>query len=434
MPLVPVDLAAGEQHRDAYLAINPRRIVPALVLEDGTAIGEVLAIWRYLEDTYPATPLLGATPKERALVTMWERRAELEGFAADLALRRSASTFKEIADLFLSEHVGPKRKFSTAQSYESLLNAYAIPALGNRKAEAVTRAEVARLHGQIGDRPYQANRLLAVIGSLYTFAERRGLVPESRNPAKKIEKFPEDRRERFLTPEELERLGAAIREGETVGIAWREDGDAPKSKHLAKEENQRTLLSPDAAAALRLLVFTGARLREILHLRWDHVDLGRGLLLLPDSKTGRKTIVLNRPALEILQAHPRSGSYVISGTHPDRPRTDLKKPWSAVCRRAGLEGVRLHDLRHTFASIGAGASLGLPIVGKLLGHSQAQTTARYAHLDADPLLRAANLIGERIESAMNPPAVTISCRDVADQGELGRSIFGVTQAAGEPTS
>ena len=125
-------------------------------------------------------------------------------------------------------------------------------------------------------------------------------------PGKKIEKFPEERRERFLTPEELERLGAAIREGETVGIAWREDGDAPKSKHLAKEENQRTLLSPDAAAALRLLIFTGARLREILHLRWEHVDLGRGLLLLPDSKTGRKTIVLNRPALEILQAHPRN--------------------------------------------------------------------------------------------------------------------------------
>jgi integrase len=120
--------------------------------------------------------------------------------------------------------------------------------------------------------------------------------------------------------------------------------------------------------------------------------------------------VLNRPALEILRAHTRNGSFVIVGTHPDRPRTDLKKPWLAVCRRAGLEGVRLHDLRHTFASIGAGASLGLPIVGKLLGHSQAQTTARYAHLDADPLLRAANLIGERIERSMNPPVATISAK------------------------
>ena len=102
------------------------------------------------------------------------------------------------------------------------------------------------------------------------------------------------------------------------------------------------------------------------------------------------------------ERHRRIGPFLIVGDKLDQPRTDLKKPWSAVCRHAGLEGVRLHDLRHTFASIGAGASLGLPIVGKLLGHSQPQTTARYAHLDADPLLRAANLIGERIESAMNP--------------------------------
>jgi integrase len=109
--------------------------------------------------------------------------------------------------------------------------------------------------------------------------------------------------------------------------------------------------------------------------------LGRGLLLLPDSKTLRKTIVLNRPALAIWQTHPRNGIFVTGGAHPERPQTDLKKPWLTVCRRAGLQGVRLHDLRHTFASIGAGASLGLPIVGKLLGHSQAQTTARYAHLD-----------------------------------------------------
>jgi integrase len=164
------------------------------------------------------------------------------------------------------------------------------------------------------------------------------------------------------------------------------------------------LLSPDAAAALRLLIFTGARLREILHLRWEQVDLGRGLLLLPDSKTGRKTIVLNRPALEILKAHRRMGPFVIVGDKLDQPRTDLKKPWSAVCRHAGLEGVRLHDL-HVCVDW-RGASLGLPIVGKLLGHSQPQTTARYAHLDADPLLRAANLIGERIESTMNPPAAT----------------------------
>jgi len=320
--------------------------------------------------------------------------------AADLAEKRAALTFKEVVDLFLKEHVGAKRKRSTGLGYASLLTKYAVPALGNRKADAVTRAAVAHLHSKLEDKPNQANRLLAVIGSLFTFAERRGLTPEHRNPAKRIEKFPEERRERFLTSNALERLGAAIREGATVGIPWRDDGDKPRSKHLPKEESQRTLISADAAAALRLLIFTGARLREILDPRWEYVDLERGLLLLPGSKTGRKTIVLNRPALEILQKHPRVASFVIGGNTRDRPRADLKKPWFAVSRRAGLEGVRLHDLRHTFASIGAGASLGLPIVGKLLGHSQPQTTARYAHLDADPLLRASNIIGERLENAM----------------------------------
>jgi len=158
---------------------------------------------------------------------------------------------------------------------------------------------------------------------------------------------------------------------------------------------------PYQANRLLAVIFTGARLREFLHLRWEHVDLERGLLLLPDSKTGRKTIVLNRAAMPLLQSHPRHSPFVIPGDDPERPRSDLKKPRAAVCRHSGLAGLRIHDLRHTFASIGAGASLGLPIVGKLLGHSQPQTTARYAHLDVDPLARAANLIGDHIQRAFD---------------------------------
>jgi integrase len=154
--------------------------------------------------------------------------------------------------------------------------------------------------------------------------------------------------------------------------------------------------------AFRLLLVTGARVGEILTLEWRYVDMERGLLLLPDSKTGRKTIVMSTPAIELLRTCARNGPYVIPGANGDQPRIDLKKPWLAIQRHAGLEGVRIHDLRHTFASVGAGASLGLPIVGKLLGHSQPATTARYAHLDADPLRRAANIIGEHLNSAMAP--------------------------------
>jgi integrase len=324
--------------------------------------------------------------------------------AADLAQKRAASTFAEVADLFLKEHVESKRKSKTAIFYSSLLKSYAIPTLGSRKAEAVTRAEVARLHSQLAEKPYQANRLLAVIGSLYSFAQKRGLVPEDCNPARRIEKFPEQRRERFLSSDELERLGAAIRVGEIDGIPWTTESTKVASKHLPKTESQRTLISADAATALRLLIFTGARLREILDLQWEHVDLERGLLLLPDSKTGRKTIVLNRAALAILQGHPRRSPFVIPGDDLARPRSDLKRPWAAVCRHAGLVGLRIHDLRHTFASIGAGANMGLPIVGKLLGHSQPQTTARYAHLDVDPLVRAANVIGDHIQNAFDGKA------------------------------
>jgi len=124
------------------------------------------------------------------------------------------------------------------------------------------------------------------------------------------------------------------------------------------------------------------------------------MLHLADSKTGRKSIVLNAPALAVIAVLPRVGDFVICGESPDAPRSDLKRPWDLVTRRAGLEGLRLHDLRHSFASVGAGAGMGLPIVGKLLGHKSTETTQRYAHLDADPIRRASNAIGATIAAAL----------------------------------
>jgi len=239
-----------------------------------------------------------------------------------------------------------------------------------------------------------------VVGSMYAFAARTGAVPEGINPARKIDKFAEHRRERFLTGAELERLGAAIREAETKGIPWEVDEAKSKAKHLPQAKNRFTKIGPFAAAAIRLLLFTGCRLREILHLQWENVDLERGLLFLPDSKSGRKTVILNAPALAVLAGLNRLGSYVVPGDGPKKLRADLKRPWEAVSKRAGLEGVRLHDLRHTYASFGAGSGLGLPIIGKLLGHTQPSTTQRYAHLDNDPLRRAAENIGGQIAAAL----------------------------------
>jgi integrase len=157
----------------------------------------------------------------------------------------------------------------------------------------------------------------------------------------------------------------------------------------------------DVTAAIRLLLFTGARLREILHLRWQHFDAERGLLLLPDSKTGKKAIVLNAPALAVLNDLPRVSTYVVPGVNTtDNPRADLKKPWASISKRAKLDGLRLHDLRHSFASFGAGAGLGLPILGKLLGHTQASTTHRYSHLADNPLRRASERIAGTIAAAL----------------------------------
>ena len=248
---------------------------------------------------------------------------------------------------------------------------------------------------------------------MHSFASKRKLV-EAMNPAKGIEKYREEGRERYLTGDELQRLGGALVEAETAGIPWVIDATNPNSKHTPKLwKGQRELLDPFAVAAIRLLLFTGARLREILHLKWEHIDLERGLLFLPDSKTGKKTIVLNGPSVTVIEALAVKSkaergnrpidrtTFVIRGLRDDRPRADLKKPWAAIRRHAQLDGVRLHDLRHTFASIGAGASLGLPVVGRLLGHSQPQTTARYAHLDADPLRLAANIIGDHLSAALS---------------------------------
>ena len=139
----------------------------------------------------------------------------------------------------------------------------------------------------------------------------------------------------------------------------------------------------------------------MLHLKWDYVDFDRCMIFLPDSKTGRKPVILNAFALAVLTSLPRAGSYIFPGNDPERPRHDLKRIWSAICRRCDLPGVRIHDLRHTFASVGAGSGMGLPIVGKLLGHTQASTTARYAHLDSDPLRRASDSIGASISAALN---------------------------------
>jgi integrase len=337
--------------------------------------------------------------------------------AAEKAARREALTVSALIDAFVADHVECKLKTRTGGAHGVAL-AKLRAAHGSLKAEALTRGQLASLHSKMRETPYAANRALAVWSKLFSWAADRGLTPEGFNPASRIERYGEQGRERFLTSDELARLGDALRLAETDGLPYAVDETKAKAKHAPKAENRRVKLDPFAVAAIRLLILTGARLREILDSQWSHVDSERGILFLPDSKTGKKPVYLSAAAQAVLATLPRieGNPHIIAGHGPRKSRTgatreaakqpegaaraDLKKPWATVRRAAGLEGVRLHDLRHSFASVGAGASLGLPMIGKLLGHTQPATTQRYAHLDADPLKRAADTIGATISAAM----------------------------------
>jgi integrase len=168
------------------------------------------------------------------------------------------------------------------------------------------------LHTSLASAPYAANRFLAIVSKCFSWATDRGLVPEGHfNPAGRIERYREEGRERFLTNEELARLGDVLREGETVGLPYEVDETNPKAKHAPKAGNRRIKLDPYAVAAIRLLIVTGARLREILDAQWQHVDFERGILFLPDSKTGRKPVYLSAPAMQVLASLPCHASKAI---------------------------------------------------------------------------------------------------------------------------
>lgn len=332
--------------------------------------------------------------------------------AAARADERKGQTVAEVADTWLEEHVLLKRKPRTYGEYKIAVERYIKPVLGSLKFGLVEPADVQRMQAKIirgksskanGGRT-MANRALATLSSIYGWAQDLRIVAVGFNPVLSIERFKENQIERFLTSEEIAALAAALTEAETIGLPYEIEETNPNAKHGNKEENRRTVYGEHAIAAIRLYLFTGCRRSEILKLKWTEVDLERGILFLPDSKTGKKPVVLSPQAQAILTNLTRIGNYVIAGadagTEDEAPRADLNKPWKAITRRAGLAKLRLHDLRHTYASIGAGGGQGLPIIGKLLGHKNLTTTQRYAHLDTDPMRRVTDFIGSHIDKAM----------------------------------
>ncbi len=289
-----------------------------------------------------------------------------------------APTVAELATRYLEEHARPTKKPSSIEADERNLNKHALPALRQRPVAEVTRADIMRLRHQMRDAPGACNRTLALLSKMFNLAELWGLRPDGSNPCRHVERYPGKKLERFLANEELKRLADA----------------------LAEAERTQSISRP-AIAAIRLLLFTGCRVGEILGLQWDDVDEAGQCLRLPDSKTGAKIVYLNAPALEVLSRieTKESNPYVFTGGG-DGSLGNLQRPWVSIRKAAGLDDVRIHDLRHSFASVGVAGGLSLPIIGKLLGHSQPVTTARYAHLADDPLRQAADIIGRRIADAM----------------------------------
>jgi integrase len=346
-------------------------------------------------------------------------KQDLDPQAERMKARRGL-TVKELFERFLAEHAEAKRKARTAEEYRRLINRVIVPAIGNRKAADIGRPDIARLHGSLRRVPYEANRALAVISKCFNLAETWGIRPDGSNPCRHIEKFRERKRERMLSMPELAALGDAI-----AGSS-----------------------STYAVAAIRLLLLTGARRNEVLGLRWDWVDFQRGEARLPDSKGGAKTLHLPPPALKILAEVPRiqGNPHVIVGEVKGAHLVNVSKPWTQIRRAASvalwqssddpataalvsglaaqhgraptaeeceaaaatagiklpgaLVDLRLHDLRHAFGSIAASSGMGLPIIGKLLGHTQPATTARYAHLQADPVKAAAASVADQIAAGM----------------------------------
>ena len=230
-------------------------------------------------------------------------------------------TFAEAAQTFMRLHVAAKRKPRTLESYETLLRAHILPSIGTMRLPEIRRAHISALHGNI-KAPGAANRAVSVVSAILNWAaaEHDDLELPS-NPAKRIRCNPERGCERFLTSEEFARLGAVLWEGETVGLSYDVDETKAKAKHAAKPENRRTTLDPFAVAAIRLLIFTGARLREVLHAKWEHVDFDRSILFLSDSKTGRKPVYLSAPTIAVLAKLPRiqENPYLVPGRKKASP-------------------------------------------------------------------------------------------------------------------
>ena len=310
--------------------------------------------------------VLGTVDEITAAEAREKAMAELEAAKTD---RETGPIMRDFAEEFMRRQAR-RWKPVTRESYRGLLGRYILPFFGGMRVADVTRADVQRWFDSMSGIPGNANRTLSVLSVMMTQAELWDLRPQGSNPCRNMRRYKSKPRERFLSLDELKRLGFVLDHA----------GDT------------------QAAAAIRLLLFTGARSSEITGLEWDWIRGTRAVL--PDSKTGPKAIQLPPPARAVLRALPREGAYVFPNHKGDGPMTDLGPRWQKLRAFAGLDDVRVHDCRHTFASHAVMSGLDLYTVGRLLGHADIGSTERYAHLADDHVREAAGRISGIVSDAM----------------------------------
>jgi integrase len=312
--------------------------------------------------------------------------------------QRATPTLAEFAKLYQSKRTTvtlfrkkrAAKKVRSKEEDDRNLRLHIKPALGSKKLTEISRDDIEDLHKSMADKPIGANRCLALLSNMINVAMAAGDMPKGENPCRHVAPYPEKGRERHLSDDELSRLGAALTAAE------------------GKETDS-------AIACIRLLILTGCRLNEILSLKWDWVRLEERCLRLPTSKTGPKVVPLASLAVDLFSSLPRErgNPYVIIGAKTGGHLKGIQRPWQRIRKRAGLDDLRIHDLRHAFASTAASRGESLLIVGRLLGHRQAKTTERYAHTDVNPLLIVADRTATRINEAMGRPPAAPAAEVVA---------------------
>ncbi len=325
--------------------------------------------------TFPELSVKDARVRARlALQAMREGKDPVQERAQAAAKR---VTVAEFADRWLAERVRPHLKGPTIRDYEAIIDQFVKPRFGDRQLGALTRSDVIAIHTAMADRPRRANYIVQTISAMMSYAEEVEVRPHGTNPARKIKKYREQARERIMEASEQAKAFRAI------------------------EECQRDQkLSVWACQGLRFILLTGARPDEVRNIEWDHLLPHLKRVVLPDSKANRaRVIYCNDIAWQVLVSTPRFGRYVFAGLTKDTAYRNYTRAWDKVRALAGLEGVRLYDARHTFASEAAKAGHSLPMIGQLLGHSAPRTTQRYVHLVGDPVSQASQDVGARMGAA-----------------------------------